>query len=222
MESVNKPIEVLIVDDDALVRGGLSLILGGYRAITVIGEAVDGNDAIAQVMRSAPDVVLMDIRMPNLGGLAATTELLKRPNPPKVIVLTTFDADEYVLRALAEGANGFLLKDTPPAQLVEAIKRVVDGESILSPSVTTQLVRQVTARSDDGRARIAREKIATLTRREREVAAAVARGQSNAEIAASLYMSLPTVKAHVSHIFTKLGAVNRVQIAIHARNADLV
>jgi DNA-binding NarL/FixJ family response regulator len=163
----------------------------------------------------------MDIRMPVLDGLAATIELRQRPDPPHVIVLTTFDADDYVLRALAAGADGFLLKDTPPPETLQAIRRVADGEPMLSPSVTRSLIKQV-APPDSSRSSRAQERLAGLTDRERDVALAVGRGLSNAEIAGELYLSVPTVKAHVSRLFEKLGTTNRVQIAIVVHDAGLV
>ena len=212
-------IRVLIVDDDALVRTGLALMLGGQERIEVVGEAPDGRAAVARVREAATtqhrvDVVLMDIRMPVLDGIAATAELRHVAHPPRVIVLTTFDADDYVVRALVAGADGFLLKDTPPAQIVEAIERVVEGEPILSPRVTAGLIRQVTDAAPDHGNEEARRRLERLTEREREVAVCVGHGRSNAEIATELHMSLATVKAHISHIFTKLEATNRVQVAI--------
>jgi len=215
-------IRVLLVDDDALVRSALSLMLGGQPDLAVVGEAGDGRQGVAAVRDLRPDVVLMDIRMPVLNGLEATKILHADPEPPRVIVLTTFDADEYVVDAIASGADGFLLKDTPPAQIVEAIRKVAEGEPMLSPSAAATLVRQVRERSDDGRAASAAARLATLTEREREVAVAVGRGLSNAEIAAALYLSVPTVKAHVSRLFGKLEVTNRVQIAICVHDAGLV
>jgi DNA-binding NarL/FixJ family response regulator len=217
-------VRVLLVDDDPLVRAGLSMILGGADRVTVVGEAADGAEGVARAHETRPDVVLMDIRMPRLDGLDATRTIAAEPDAPRVIVLTTFDADEYVVRALAEGAAGFLLKDTPPAQIVAAVHRVVAGEPILSPSVTAQLIAQVTTASHgQGGSRVA-EAAALLDRlseREREVAVAVGRGQSNAEIAATLYMSVATVKAHVSRVLDKLEVSNRVQIAIVVHDAEL-
>jgi DNA-binding NarL/FixJ family response regulator len=215
-------IRVLLADDDALVRAGLALILGGTASIQVVGEAANGREALAHVEAGEVDVVLMDIRMPVMDGIAATAAIRTMPEPPKVIVLTTFDADEYVVRALAAGANGFLLKDTPPADIVDAISRVVAGEPMLSPTITEQLIRQVTDAIPDTRADEARSRVGCLTDREREVAVAVGRGSSNAEIAATLHMSIATVKAHISHIFTKLDATNRVQVAIAMHEADLL
>jgi DNA-binding NarL/FixJ family response regulator len=165
-------------------------------------------------------VVLMDIRMPGLDGLAATVELRRRADPPHVIVLTTFDADDYVLRALAAGADGFLLKDTPPPEILEAIRRVADGDPMLSPSVTRSLIKQV-APPDSSRSTRAQERLSCLTGRERDVALAVGRGLSNAEIAGELFLSVPTVKAHVSRLFEKLDVTNRVQIAIVVHDAGL-
>ncbi|MFN8194503.1 MAG: response regulator transcription factor [Nocardioidaceae bacterium] len=213
---------VLIVDDDPLVRSALSLMLGGRSDLELVGEAADGADGVRRSAELAPDVVLMDIRMPVLNGLEATRRLQATAEPPRVIVLTTFDADEYVLGALRAGADGFLLKDTPPAEIVDAIHRVVEGESMLSPTATRTLIRQVREHEEDDRAEAARARLTALTERESEVAVAVGRGLSNAEIAAELYLSVATVKAHVSRLFDKLGVTNRVQIAICVHDAGLV
>lgn len=215
-------IRVLLADDDALVRAGLALILGGSSTIEVVGEASNGRDAVECVRTGDVDVVMMDIRMPIMDGIAATAAVLALPSPPKVIVLTTFDADEYVVRALAAGANGFLLKDTPPADIVDAISRVVAGEPMLSPTITAHLIRQVTDAAPDVRVDEALARVAQLTDREQEVAIAIGRGSSNAEIATTLHMSVATVKAHISHIFTKLDATNRVQVAIAMHEAELL
>jgi DNA-binding NarL/FixJ family response regulator len=215
-------IRLLLVDDDPLVRAGLALILGGGQDLEIVGEAADGEEALTRVREVSPDVVLMDIRMPRLDGIEATARLLSQPQPPKVVVLTTFDTDDDVVQALAAGASGFLLKDTPPADIVEAVKKVAAGDPILSPKVTSQLIRQVTEGTVDDRAASARRRLDTLTPREREVAIAVATGLSNAEISARLHLSVPTVKAHVSRLFTKLSAQNRVQIAICVHDAGLV
>ena len=217
-------IRLLIVDDDPLVRSALALMLGGQADLEVVGEAGDGREGVDLARSLAPDVVLMDIRMPRLNGLDATRELHARPEPPRVIVLTTFDADEHVVEALAAGADGFLLKDTPPPEIVAAIHKVVDDEPMLSPSVTRTLIRRLRTDADDGsrqRTERAQRLLDTLTDREHEVALAVGRGLSNAEIAASLHLSVPTVKAHVSRLFDKLQTTNRVQIAICVHDSGL-
>lgn len=215
------PVRLVIVDDDPLVRAGLRMILGGDPTLSVVGEAGDGLEGIEVVQAQRPHVVLMDIRMPRLDGLAATGRLLADDPDLKVIVLTTFDTDDLVLEALRLGAGGFLLKDTPPERLVEAIRRVAAGDPILSPSVTAQLIAAVGERAGDERTRAAQARLDMLTEREREVAVAIGQGMSNAEIAATLYMSVPTVKAHVSRLFTKLEVDNRVQIAICVHDAGL-
>jgi DNA-binding NarL/FixJ family response regulator len=197
------------------------MILGGSPDLCVVGEAADGTEVISAVDACAPDVVLMDIRMPTLDGLAATELLRARPNPPEIIVLTTFHADEYVLRALRAGASGFLLKDTLPTEILRAISRVAAGEPILSPSVTRQLIAHLGHTGADARQRHAQSMLIRLSEREREVAAAVGRGRSNAEISSELFMSVATVKAHVSSILTKLGLNNRTQIALLAHDAGL-
>ncbi len=210
---------VLIVDDDPLVRSALALMLGGQPDISVVGDAADGRAGVRLARELAPDVVLMDIRMPVLDGLAATRILHGEPEPPRVIVLTTFDADDYVVGALAAGADGFLLKDTPPGEIVAAIRKVADGDPMLSPSVTRTLIERVRTDSGDGRAAEAQRRLDRLTERELEVATAVGRGLSNAEIAAELHLSVPTVKGHVSRLFEKLETTNRVQIALCIRDA---
>jgi len=214
-------LRVLIVDDDALVRAGLSMIMAGAADVQVVGEAADGRDVPAAVAAHRPDVVLMDIRMPGVDGLAATEDLRRRPDAPEVIVLTTFDTDEYVLRALRAGASGFLLKDTPPVEILQAIRRVAAGEATLSPTVTRQLIAHVAAPGGPAPHDEARRKVASLAEREREVAVALGQGKSNAEISAELHMSVATVKAHVSRLLTKLGLNNRVQIALLVHDAGL-
>ncbi|MEU1374424.1 response regulator transcription factor [Streptomyces triculaminicus] len=217
-------IRVLLVDDDPLVRAGLRLMLGGAPDLEVVAEAADGGEVGPLVVAHSPDVVLMDIRMPGTDGLAATEALRGRPEPPEVIVLTTFHTDAHVLRALRAGAAGFVLKDTPPREIVEAVRKVAAGEPVLSPAVTQQLIAQVSGGDAQRRPRAeaARERLAVLGEREREVATAVGRGKANAEIAAELYMSVPTVKTHVSRILTKLGLNNRVQIALLVHDAGEV
>lgn len=218
---------VLIADDDALVRAGLVLMLGGAPGIEVVAEASNGQEAVAAVRDHAVrgghiDVVLMDLRMPVLDGIAATAAITALDRAPKVIMLTTFDADEHIVRALAAGANGFLLKDTPPTEIVAAIGKVEAGEPMLSPTITSQLIRQVTDHASEDTSAPALALVATLTDRERDVALAVGRGSSNAEIAQQLYLSVATVKAHISHLFLKLKATNRVQVAICMHDAGLL
>jgi DNA-binding NarL/FixJ family response regulator len=213
---------LLIVDDEALVRAGLKMILESDADFEVVAEADDGADAAAMVAEHRPDVVLMDIRMPRMDGLAATRAVQALPDPPKVIVLTTFDLDDYVFRALQAGASGFLLKDTPPRELVQAVRVVAEGDAMLSPAVTRRLIGHFAADPRADRQRQAIARIGKLTEREREVLTAVGRGMSNADIGRALYMSEATVKAHVSRVLVKLGATNRVQVAILAHEAGLL
>ncbi|GAA4189969.1 response regulator transcription factor [Streptosporangium oxazolinicum] len=214
-------IRVLLVDDDAIVRAGLRLMLGGAPDIEIVAEAADGAEVPALVTAYEPDLVLMDIRMPGVDGLAATEGLRARPGTPEVLVLTTFHTDAHVLRALRAGAAGFLLKDTPPQDIVTAIRTVAAGDPVLSPAVTRRLIEQVADGSGlDDRAAAARARLALLAEREREVALAVGRGRSNAEIARELHLALPTVKTHVSRILTRLDLNNRVQIALLVHDAS--
>ncbi|MFD3660310.1 response regulator [Streptomyces sp. NPDC058659] len=221
-------IRLIIVDDDPLVRAGLTLMLGGAEDLEIVGEGADGREVPELVDRLAPDVVLMDIRMPHVDGLTATERLRALPGAPEVVVLTTFHADEQVLRALRAGAAGFVLKDTPPAEIVAAVRRVAAGDPVLSPAVTRQLMSHVAAEADrphrreESRRAALAARLAELAVREREVAVAVGRGRSNAEIAAELYMSVPTVKTHVSRVLAKLGLNNRVQIALLVHDAGLL
>ena len=220
MAGVTGTVRVVIVDDDPLVRTVLTTMLDGDDGIIVVGEAADGAQALAAVDRHAPDVVLMDIRMPGVNGITATERLRRRPRPPEIIVLTTFDTDDHVVRALRAGASGFLLKDTPPDRISQAVRAVAAGQPMLSPGVTRRLMRQV---ADDAEAyERARASVDALTPREREVVVAIARGRSNAEIATDLLMGVTTVKAHVSHILTKLDLGNRTQIALLAHDARLL
>ncbi len=214
-------IRVLLVDDDPLVRSGLRIMLAGAAALDVVGEAAGGREVLPAVDLHRPDVVLMDIRMPQLDGIAATRLLTAQPDPPAVLVLTTFDDDELVLRALQAGAAGFLLKDTAPAEIVRAIELVHAGDSMLSPTVTRRLISLVAGDSDAGaRTDNARQRLATLSPREHDVALAVGQGQANAEIAAALHLSVATVKAHVSRLLDKLDVDNRVQIALLVQHAS--
>lgn len=213
------PIRVLLVDDDPLVRGGLSMMLGGAATLSVVGEAGDGAAGVEAVARLSPDVVLMDIRMPGMDGLAAIERLKERGHTSQVIVLTTFDADNEVVRALRAGAAGFLLKDTPPAEIVRAIERVAAGEPMLSPAIVQRLIAQVTDDPAAPRRARARALLADLTPREHEVALAVAGGSSNAEIGAALHLSVASVKAIVSRVLSKLEAGNRVHVALLVRDA---
>jgi DNA-binding NarL/FixJ family response regulator len=215
-------IRVLIADDDPLLRTGLRMMLAGAPDIEVVAEAGDGTQVLPLVDQYSPDVVLMDIRMPVMDGLAATEALRSRRGAPEVVILTTFDADEHVLRALRAGAAGFVLKDTPPSDIVAALRRVVRGEPVLSPAVTRRLIAQIAGSPREIRRRQAREDLARLNDREREVAAEVGAGKSNAEIGAALFLSVPTVKTHISHILTKLDLNNRVQIALLANDAGLI
>ncbi|WP_037621585.1 response regulator transcription factor [Streptomyces aureus] len=215
-------IRLALVDDDPLVRAGLALMLGGAEDVEIVGEAADGGEVEDLVDRVRPDVVLMDIRMPGVDGLTATERLRERENAPQVVVLTTFHADEQVLRALRAGAAGFVLKDTPPGEILTAVRRVAAGDPVLSPAVTRQLMEHAAGSAPDTRRSAARARMAVLNEREREVAVEVGRGSSNAEIAAGLFMSVATVKTHVSRILAKLGLNNRVQIALLAYDAGLL
>ncbi|CAM4398469.1 response regulator transcription factor [Nocardia ninae] len=214
-------IRVVVVDDEPLARSALTLILGGDPELELVGEAADGAQAVALVRAQSPDLVLMDIRMPVRDGLDATRELLRLADPPRVVVLTTFDADDMVLRALRIGAHGFLLKDTPPAEIVAAVKQVAAGQPMLSPSVTAQLISAATAgpSAEETARRQARDALSSLTERERDVAEAIGRGLSNSDIAKELRLSVATVKSYTSRLLAKLGAENRVQIAIVVLNA---
>jgi DNA-binding NarL/FixJ family response regulator len=215
-------ISVLLVDDEALVRAGLRMILETADDLTVVGDAEDGHAAIEAVGRYQPDVVLMDIRMPRLGGVAATAALRARAHPPSVVVLTTFDTDDDVFQALAAGATGFLLKDTPPTELLHAVRLAAAGDSMLSPGVTRRVIERFTAEDRTRHRRAALSRLDGLTEREREVLIEIGLGHANAEIARHLHMSEATVKTHVTHLFEKLSVTNRVQLAIGAFRAGLV
>ncbi|GAA0458760.1 response regulator transcription factor [Actinoplanes campanulatus] len=215
-------ISVLLADDEALIRAGLRMILETSDDLTVVDEAGDGQAAVGAVERHRPDVVLMDIRMPRLDGLEATAAIRARPQPPSVIVLTTFNTDHDVFRALDAGATGFLLKDTPPADLLRAVRLAAAGDAMLSPSVTRQVIHRFTA-EDRSRSRAAAlDRLRPLTEREREVLVQIGLGHANAVIARALHMSEATVKSHITRLFEKLAATNRVQLAIAAFRAGLV
>ena len=207
-------VRLLLVDDDALVRAGLRMILSSAEDLDVVAEVDDGSRAVAAAREHRPDVVLMDIRMPEMDGITATAALRRLVQPPQVIVLTTFQAAEQVMRALRAGAAGFLLKDTPPAEILSAVRLVAAGGAMLSPSVTRTLLSHLGDAQSSDRQRIAAQRLDALTEREREVAMAVGSGASNVEVAASLFLSEATVKSHVSRLFTKLDVTNRVHIAI--------
>jgi DNA-binding NarL/FixJ family response regulator len=211
-------ISVLIADDQEMVRTGFRLILGGEEGIEVVGEAGTGADTVALARALRPDVVLMDIRMPELDGLAATRALNADPAPPRIVVVTTFDLDEYVYGALQAGACGFLLKDAGPRLLVEAV-RAAAGDALVSPSVTVRLLEHLTARRPAPRGGAPAE---PLSPRELDVVRAVARGRTNAEIAAELFVSLSTVKTHLANVHAKLAARNRVEVAAWAWENGLV
>ncbi|MFJ1589399.1 response regulator [Kitasatospora albolonga] len=214
-------IRVLLADDDALVRAGLRLMLRGAAGIEVVAEAADGAAVADAVRDSAPDVVLMDIRMPVMDGITATREVTGAPEPgPRVIVLTTFDAEGLVLRAMRAGAAGYLLKHTDPEEIVEAVYRAARGEPVLSPSAARALIDHAAAGdATDTRMADAARRLALLSPREREIADAVADGRSNAEIGQRLFLSVGTVKATVSSALAKLGLDNRIQLALLAHDA---
>lgn len=215
-------VRVLIVDDQALVRAGLRVLVDAAEDLEVVGEAEDGASAVAAAAELRPDVVLMDVRMPGIDGLEATRRILSdlAEEAPHVIVLTTFDADEYVYEALRAGASGFLLKDAEPAQLAEAIRVVARGEALLAPSVTRRLITEFASRPEVRRAEPA--ELASLTEREREVLTSVAQGLSNDEVAERLFISPATAKTHVSRVMMKLGARDRAQLVVIAYESGLV
>ncbi|WP_433303271.1 response regulator [Actinoplanes sp. CA-030573] len=217
-----RPVRVAVVDDDPLVRKGLRLLLASAPDLEIVAEGADGADVPEMVDAHHPDVVLLDVRMPRVDGLAAAERLCARRRRPYVVMLTTFHADAYVLRALRAGASGYLLKDAPPRELVEAVRRVAAGEPILSPAVTRRLIERVADPVIHDRRAAAETLLSRATGREREVARTVARGLSNAQIGAELGMSVPTVKAHVSRLLTKLGLENRVQLALLVHDAGEV
>jgi DNA-binding NarL/FixJ family response regulator len=215
---------VLIADDQALVRAGFRMILEAEADMEVVGEAADGRDAVAETQRLRPDVVLMDVRMPDVDGIEATRRLVGEAAPPsatKVVMLTTFDMDEYVYDALKAGASGFLLKDVPPEQLVAGIRAVANGDALLAPAVTRRVIEEF-VRRPPASVRVTPPKLAELTPRELDVLRRIARGFSNAEIAADLVVSETTVKTHVAHVLMKLGLRDRVQAVVLAYESGLV
>jgi DNA-binding NarL/FixJ family response regulator len=213
---MSAPIGVLIADDQPMVRAGLRMILELEPDIDIVGEAADGNEAVAVAAATEPDVILMDVRMPNLDGLEATRRIVgSREDGPRVLILTTFDLDVYVYEALASGASGFVLKDIEPEKLVDAIRIIANGEALLSPTVTRKLIEEFVRRPPEV-VRPSPRELEQLTAREAEIMALVARGLSNAEIAAQAFVSEPTVKTHVARILMKLGLRDRVQVVVYA------
>jgi DNA-binding NarL/FixJ family response regulator len=213
-------VRVLIVDDDALVRSGLEMMLGQFDDLTVVGAVGDGADVLPAVNTLRPDVVLMDIRMPLIDGLTATEQLRARRDPPEVIVLTTFDTDRHIRRALRVGASGFLLKHTPPDQIARSIQQVAAGEPMMSPAVVRRVMAFAAEAERDPRRDEAQQLLARLSEGERAVAALVGRGRTNSEIGRELLMSTATVKAYMTRILTKLDLTNRVQVALLVHDAE--
>jgi DNA-binding NarL/FixJ family response regulator len=209
---------VLLADDQELVRAGFRMILETQADIEVVGDAGDGVEAVAATRRLQPDVVLMDIRMPNLDGLQATRRLTAAGSASRVVILTTFDLDEYVYQALTAGASGFLLKNAPPEQLISAVRVVAAGDALLAPSITRRVIQQFARLPAPG----GTDALAGLTERERQVLRLIARGLSNAEIAAELFVSDATVKSHVAHVLSKLRLRDRVQAVVLAYESGLV
>jgi DNA-binding NarL/FixJ family response regulator len=217
-----QPIRVLIVDDQQLLRAGFRVILQAEPGIDVVGEAEDGVEAVLQSRNLRPDVVLMDVRMPRLDGLSATEQLMRLPEPPRVVMLTTFDQNEYVVRALRAGAYGFLLKDAPASRLVAAVRAAAGGDALIEPSITRRLVEQFAAGLPPAEPAGVPAAVADLTDRERQVLRLVAQGLSNAEIAAEIVVAETTVKTHVARILTKLGIRDRVQAVVLAYESGFV
>jgi DNA-binding NarL/FixJ family response regulator len=211
-------IRVLVADDQALMRTGFRMILDAQEDIEVVGEAIDGADAVRQFERLDPDVAVMDVRMPTMDGIEATRRLTAREPPARVLILTTFDLDEYVYEALRAGASGFLLKDRPPEELVAAVRVVANGDALLAPSVTRRLIEEFAKRTPVA----SRDELDELTDREREVVVLIARGLSNAEIARTLFVAETTVKTHVGHVLSKLGLRDRAQAVVVAYESGLV
>ncbi|MET0978831.1 MAG: response regulator transcription factor [Paeniglutamicibacter terrestris] len=214
MVNPSESIRIVLVDDENLVRVGLRMILESDPNITVVGECADGREAVRMVASLAPDLVLMDIRMPIMDGLESSAEILRQNVEQKILILTTFNTDDMVLSALKLGVSGFLLKDTPPLDLMSAVGQVAAGKTMLSESVTKQLINVAGSRQPSSRRAEALERLELLTEREREIAVAMARGHSNPEIASTLFISLATVKTHVGRVLEKLNKDNRVQVAL--------
>jgi DNA-binding NarL/FixJ family response regulator len=213
-------IGVVVADDQAIVRAGFRLLIDSEPDMTVLGEAADGAEAVAEARRTAPDVVLMDIRMPVMDGIAATRLIAAGGGRPRVLILTTFDLDEYVFAGLRAGASGFMLKDRPPEELLSAIRVIAVGEALLAPNVTRRVIEHLVRQPDP--LGTPPKPLEELTVREREVLAQIAAGLSNTEIASKLVMSVPTAKTHVSRILAKLGARDRAQLVVIAYQSGLV
>ncbi len=222
IQLVGPTVRVLIVDDDPMVRAGIRYILESDAELEVVGEAGDGDEAVPAVQAHVPDVVLMDLRMPRMDGIAATRALRALPRPPHVIALTTWDVDDAVLRSLDAGADGFLLKSASPKDIIGAVRSVSGGDAVLSPRSTRQLLDHVTRMDGGQEVKKAVDVVATLSGRERDVAVAVGRGLTNAEIASQLFVSEATVKTHLSAAQAKLGARNRVDVAVIVERAGLL
>jgi DNA-binding NarL/FixJ family response regulator len=216
MTTAGRDLKVVIADDQLLLRAGFRKLLDGEDGLAVVGDAADGQEAVTLVDRLHPDVVLMDIRMPVLDGIEATRRITRRAPGTAVLVLTTYDLDEYVFAALEAGASGFLLKDCPPDELTAAIRVVARGDALIAPSITRRLISEFTARGTGLR------ELPAISEREREVLVGIARGKSNAELAAGLFIGEATVKTHVSSLLTKLGCRDRVQLVVAAYEAGLV
>jgi DNA-binding NarL/FixJ family response regulator len=215
-------VRVLIADDQAMVRAGFAALLDAQPDLAVVGQARDGEEAVAATLELRPDVVLMDVRMPVLDGIGAARRILELALPCRVVMLTTFDMDEYVLEAIRAGASGFLLKDAPPTDLIEAVRIVARGDALLAPSVTRRLIERLAALREPTARPDAAPALETLTAREREVLVQVARGRSNAEIAAELVIAEQTVKSHVSRVLGKLALRDRAQAVVVAYESGLV
>jgi DNA-binding NarL/FixJ family response regulator len=214
-------IRLLLVDDEPLVRGGVRMILESEDDLEIVGEAADGNEALELARQLAPDVVLLDIRMPGLDGIQTTRRLLEQPPPvPRILVLTTFDLDEYVYEAMKAGASGFILKNVPPAKLVDAVRTVATGDALLAPAITRRMIERFVQQPPVPQGRP--PQLEELTERELDILREIARGRSNAEIAGALYLSQATVKSHVNRVLSKLNLRDRTQAAVLAYETGLV